>query len=462
MELLTSVLCLGFIYYLGGAPGCGELPKRWSALIGWLPGRNVPSDRPSIPRERGVAHARKAAGLATVICLAGMNTSVGAATSYSFSVPYAWWSFPSTHAVLETDIQIMTDPGTIAPYFLSQQFGIVDWNGELLSGGYVGLQTQVTETGGKGILFSVFDDSAVPKRFETAGGFPTFDPSLPNSGGCRAFGGEGTGIQCFMAYSWQAGRRYKLRVEATGTTAYTASVIDASAVAPVEPVVLGTIYTLQQTYLGNYTVQWLEYYGGLPASCADYPYIKALWYRPVDIGASPVVAGIDAGTVIGGGYCKNSNVWDSGVNHYQEVGTPGGSATWSIQDSSGYYVRATWTSADGCGGSDLTASSTAPDECARFTRIPLTNGKVAWQTDDGYRLTCAGRSGSVVRATARTISSNESFTEKRVLAGGADAYSYRSLSGYYLTVTKTGGGGRRLTCNANSGANQLFFLGSAP
>ena len=400
--------------------------------------------------------------LGCICCLvsAALASPANASTPYSFTLPYAWWTFPESRTVLETDIQILSDPSTAAnsdvQYFLAHQFSIVGGEGyrTWLSGGYVGLQTQVWWQGmnyGEGIMFSIFDSAT----------FVTNKVSFEGAN-CEDFGHEGLGMHCFMPYPWDAGKRYRLRVQAfpdaiASTTSYTASVTDMS-VNPPATVTVGTIAASPDSELGDSSVQWLEYYGPPRASCADYPYVKVLWSPPQEQGLVTYAAG----NALSDGYCKNTNVWNTGNNRYQEAGTPAGWSIGSIRSNSGYYLRATKTAAAGCGGSNVSVNSTAVGDCERFTRIPLASGKVAWQTEDGYRLTCTGGGGSTVRATARTISGNESFRESAIVSGGATAYTYRTSSGYYLSVTGSGGN-RVLSCNSRSvGTNQLFFPGSAP
>ncbi|MGZ5790243.1 MAG: DUF7402 domain-containing protein [Burkholderiaceae bacterium] len=351
--------------------------------------------------------------------IAGINT---AHAGHSLSLPYANWTYPASFTKLEADLKVISDPGEKTAsgadtgWFLSHQFSFKDSTGANNGGGYIGLQTNQAPSGKKGVMFSLWNATSA-----TAGSGST----------CQSFSGEGVGMQCFQPYSWVAGKTYRLRVVNNGS-AYSGYVVDMSTATPTETYIGQIQAPSGSNGFGNWSVQWAEHYAVAPANCADLPYLKALWSRPVGNGGSvlPGATTVNYGT---GAYCHNSAVIANGTDNYLEAGNPGASSEQNLMTSLNKYVYAA-TTADGCGGGGLKPDSAAINTCSKLTRVILPGGKIALQTEDGYYLTCTGGGGSTVTATARTVGNNESFTET-ITSGKV---SYKSYGGKYLTAVNYG------------------------
>jgi hypothetical protein len=346
---------------------------------------------------------------------AGPAAAQSTAQIHNLSLPYLGWSYPGTPTTLETDLKFIADPGPTTPWFLSHQFVLEDANGAYASGGYIGMQTNTLNINNKGVMFSIWNATA----------------ATPGSGAtCQPFGGEGVGMQCFIAYPWVAGKTYRLRVVNERGTAYSGYVIDTSTSAVTY---IGQIQAPPGgVALGRNSVQWAEYYAMSPANCTDFPYIKAQWSRPKGDGGAILAANpaIQYGETA---YCKNTAVIASGADYIMEGGNPAAGSKQHMTNSTGKYLNQVPTSG-ACGGAGLKADTGTIAACTGLTRLPLGNGKVALQAENGNYLSCTGGGGSTVGATARTISNYETFTE--TVASGK--VSYKSSGGRYLTVASWG------------------------
>ncbi|HCY63104.1 MAG TPA: hypothetical protein DHV59_09790 [Oxalobacteraceae bacterium] len=350
-----------------------------------------------------------------LFCHTGLAAAQSMPQAHTLSLPYLGWSYPSTPTTLETDLKFLADPGSTTGWFLSHQFVLEDANGAYSSGGYIGMQTNTLNVNGKGVMFSIWNATI----------------ATPASGAtCQPFGGEGVGMQCFMAYPWAAGKTYRLRVVNERGTAYSGYVIDTSTNAVTY---IGQIQAPPGgVAFGRNSVQWAEYYALTPANCADFPYIKAQWTRPKGdngtiLAANPIVQYAEAA------YCRNAAVIASGADYVMEGGNPAAGSKQHMTNSTGKYLNHVPTNG-ACGGAGVKADGGTIAACTGLTRIPLGNGKVALQAENGNYLSCANGGGSTVGATARTISNYESFTE--TLSSGK--VSYKSNSGRYLTVASWG------------------------
>jgi len=358
------------------------------------------------------------------------------------SGPSLTWTWPSPLTKMEADLKFTADPGTASPYFLATQFGLVHADNTHVLGslqedlnGYFGLQTQVKGSGGKGVVFAIWN--------------ATNAVSGPTST-CGAFDGEGVGRQCYMPFNWVANKTYHFRVEHTTGTSFRGYIADQSTTPPTETY-LGEIQAPAGTAgIGGSSFQWLEYYTTAPASCSLYPYVRALWSRPTGNGGS--VKPVMSGPAYGDAYCQNSAVTASGVNNYLEEGTPGTISTRLMVAKNGKFVHPVVTGGK-CGGGGINADGSVVDDCALLTRVVLSSGKIALQADSGYYVSCPGGGGSTATASTRWARSAESFTET-IVAGKA---SYQSSGGKYLTAVNGGGGA--LNCNATTvGVNEQFYM----
>ncbi len=348
---------------------------------------------------------------------AGSAAAQSTSMPHNLAAPYLGWSYPAAPATLETDLKFLVDPGTATSWFLSHQFELSDVNGAYASGGYIGLQTRLLGNGAKAVMFSIWNATA----------------ATPGSGAtCQPFGGEGVGMQCFLAYPWEAGRNYRLRVVNERGSAYSGYIIDMSSATPAVTYIGQIQAPPGAVALGRYSVQWAEYYEQLPVNCADYPMVKALWTRPKGDGGAILAA--QPNILYGqGGYCKNAAVIASGADYIMEAGNPAVGLKQHLANSQGKYLNHVATN-NSCGGAGLKADGGTIQACTGITRIPLANGKVALQAENGNYLSCANGGGSTVAASARTITNYESFTE--TLSAGK--LIYKSHSGRYLTVSSWG------------------------
>ncbi len=375
----------------------------------------------------------KLAALSLGLAIAGHGGTATAQTPptpHTLSGTYLQWSYPGSFTTVETDLKFVADPGPSAKWFLSHQFELGDANGAYKGGGYIGLQTSMTSTGAKGVMFSIWNATV----------------ATPGNGAtCQPFGGEGIGMQCFIAYPWVAGKTYRLRV-VHENGAYSGYVLDTSTVTPTATY-LGQIQAPAGTAgFNRSSVQWAEYYNSVPSNCAEYPYVKAVWSRPKGNGGA-VLAASPTLLYNESGYCKNAAVLTDGSTYVMEAGTPAASTKQHLAGSIGKYVKPV-VSTNACGGAGLKADGTTIQTCSGIVRVPLANGKVALQAENGNYLSCANGGGSTVGATARTVSNNEMFTET-ILSGKV---SYKSYGGRYLSAASYGS--LDLTCSA-------YFAGTA-
>ena len=336
---------------------------------------------------------------------------------HNLSLPYLGWNYPAAPTTLETDLKFLADPGANTRWFLSHQFVLDDANGAYKSGGYIGLQTNTITLNNKGVMFSIWNATAA-----------TAAPGAT----CQPFGGEGVGMQCFMAYPWVVGKNYRLRMVNDRGTAYRGYVVDMSTASPTVTYI-GQIQAPDGAVaFGRYSVQWAEFYDITPANCADFPYVKAQWTRPKGDGGA-ILADQPTMQYAEAAYCRNAAIIPSGADYVMEGGNPAAGVRRHLTNSTNKYINQVQTTGS-CGGAGLKADTGTIAACTGLVRIPLTGGKVALQAENGNYLSCANGGGSTVAATARTISNFETFTE--TLSSGK--VTYKSSGGRYLTVASWG------------------------
>jgi hypothetical protein len=201
----------------------------------------------------------------------------------TFVTTYSTFDFPAgTFFNKDILLGINRDPGTGANLFFSQQFAIEG------SGGYIGLQTDgVRPDGsvGKLAVFSIWDAIGA-----TAGS--------PGSW-CQAFGGEGVGQSCRIAYDWLEARNYRLRVWAFGQNSWGGWILDTAT--GVETF-LGTIDTpAHMGWLVGASTPFGEYYGPDFATCGDLRLGNVVWHNPT--ANDGAIGSTLASNSIGGGAC---------------------------------------------------------------------------------------------------------------------------------------------------------------
>ncbi len=210
---------------------------------------------------------------------------------------YTYWDWPPTahedgFTWTEWTVTPRTDP-TPDGYFWSHQF----W---LLGGpaGYCGLQTLGSEPTGKIAIFSIWD--AVSARG------PEF---------ASRFTGEGDGFSVRIRFPWVVGQQYRLRVEASGPSEWSAAVDG-------QPI--GTIQVpAAWRGLASTSVMWTERYLGRLRSRAD--------IHRSDVQFGPPVAGGGAGGASGAPIMP--------IGHRNVLADPPGSPGSSIEDVPGGVVQ---------------------------------------------------------------------------------------------------------------------------
>ena len=159
-----------------------------------------------IERERMRRLKIAAAAFASVVSLlvgaSGTDASASDGPS-SLGVPglYAWPASSLNYTRMQFTNMITVDPGPSANVFWADQFG------NTVSGsGYIGIQTITNATGGKLVLFSVWDATGCrPNPNRTYGGW-----CVNNTDGAPGHGAR-------IWYPWQANVNYRLTVRKTKT-----------------------------------------------------------------------------------------------------------------------------------------------------------------------------------------------------------------------------------------------------
>lgn len=172
---------------------------------------------------------------------------------------YTYWDWPPVAAgfsSVEWTVTPLTDP-TPDGYFWSHQFWLVGG-----PAGYCGLQTLGSAPTGKIAIFSIWD------AMRASG--PEF---------AEPFTGEGDGYSVRIRWPWVVGQEYRLRVFASGTSQWAATV-DGEPIGHIEvPAVWGG--------LANTSVMWTERYAGGLRRLADIHRAEARFGTPVGDGVAP-------------------------------------------------------------------------------------------------------------------------------------------------------------------------------
>ncbi|MEX1008099.1 MAG: DUF3472 domain-containing protein [Acidimicrobiia bacterium] len=146
-------------------------------------------------------------------------------------------------------------------YFWAHQFAFRD-SGDPQSAGYVGLQANGSYPPGRPTKVAIF---SIWNAHDARG-----------SGVARPFGGEGTGYQTLIPYEWVAGRRYGLRIAASGAACWwVGTVRDTETGAEAE---IGRILVPDAwSKLDTWSVAWTELFFPPIRHCADMECASSLW-----------------------------------------------------------------------------------------------------------------------------------------------------------------------------------------
>lgn len=138
-----------------------------------------------------------------------------------------------------------------------------NWSGGSTSGGYIGLQTdgsRVDGTTGDTAIFSIWDATAA-------------------TGSCQAFGGEGVGYSCRLAYPINSARKYRLRLQ-IGTADssgqwWNAYIRDETSFTETK---IGSLRTAGMYKSFSLPSNFSEYFGAAVPTCANVPISIANWW----------------------------------------------------------------------------------------------------------------------------------------------------------------------------------------
>ena len=216
---------------------------------------------------------------------------------------YAYYHWPTPQRGMYNVDSWLTieaiDPST--RYFWAHQFTLR--GGHV---GYLGLQSMGSgpHSPGKIAIFSIWNASAAKGPH------------------CVAFGGEGTGLSCRVAFDWQIGRTYRLRLWAVDRDGHGqwwgAWVQDTQSQTET---FIGQIRAPSQAgWLADWSVNWTEYFGGPLQSCASQPYARARWGPPLADNGS--LRPSHTSNVLASTSCQNGHITESDSSTTQEMGRP--------------------------------------------------------------------------------------------------------------------------------------------
>jgi hypothetical protein len=150
-------------------------------------------------------------------------------------------------------------------YFWAHQFALRD-SGDPASGGYVGLQANGSYPPGRPTKVAIF---SIWNALDARG------PGI-----AQPFGGEGSGYQTLIRWSWVAGRRYQLRISASDTDGrgerwWVATVQDTTTGTEAE---IGRILVpATWNKLDTSSVVWTELFFPPIRRCTDMECASSLW-----------------------------------------------------------------------------------------------------------------------------------------------------------------------------------------
>jgi len=227
-------------------------------------------------------------------------------------LPYTEWHWPAPppdrdpdpvpgFASFEHVLVPEVDPGPDTTYFWAHQFQL-----EGGQGGYLGLQTKGNRADGslgKMAIFSLWDATGA------------------EGPGVVRFGGEGTGWSARIPLLWQAGHRYRLRVEAEEESAegrwWAAGVADLDSG---QEEGIGRLRAAPGWHrLSSWSVMWTEYYGPPLRTCRDLASVSATFSVPRADGS---VLPLRRHNRLGDGTCQTTRITDLGERVRHEMGLP--------------------------------------------------------------------------------------------------------------------------------------------
>lgn len=209
-----------------------------------------------------------------------------AALSNQYVTTYSTYKFAAgSHTSRDVELTINVDPGAGSDRYFAHSFQFAQ------HGGYIGLQTDAERRNGawgKIAIFSIWN--ATGASAGDTGSWPT------------PFDGEGVGYSVRIAYDWQAGRSYRLRVARRGYNLWGGYVTDLTTGAVTY---LGAIKARYGTgYLQGNSTMFTEYYGPDFAQCSDLRRSQVTWARPT--ANNGAVVSTTVSNSIGQGDCASS------------------------------------------------------------------------------------------------------------------------------------------------------------
>lgn len=235
------------------------------------------------------------------------------ATSGTTVLPgtYSFWLLPPspvgdynelTDTITPHNIPMVANSGQLSPeYFYAIEFYNYNPSSSGQETGYMGLQIKPS---GEDAIFSWWGASS---------------GTVANSSGISdQFTNEGTGWHDLIPYDWQANNTYKFSVFYTETTSngswFEATVEDTTTGVTTE---IGTLeIPVSYESLGDYVVNFVEWFGPHTDSCSAYPWSDVVFSAPQAIaraGDSPVVASANGTSAAA---CGSVDNYQTSMEHF--------------------------------------------------------------------------------------------------------------------------------------------------
>ncbi|WP_408953573.1 DUF3472 domain-containing protein [Lysobacter sp. Hz 25] len=194
-----------------------------------------------------------------LLCLTLHGTAAAVVAGGMVAIDRTWPSKPGGYLDMDFSIAITQEPGYNGRTYWAHQFALK--NGD---GGYVGLQQR--SNADKALNFSIWQ----------ATGWVAENGTL-----CSHFSHEGSGVQCWVAYPWVQGKKYKIRIVSEVAGSWSAYITDVATGARRKVASI----QVPQTWggLNEKTVEFLENFAqgaDQLESCAAAPATSAVFFRP--------------------------------------------------------------------------------------------------------------------------------------------------------------------------------------